>query len=141
MFICRSTLVVFIYLEMARIVNMSFSFTLGTEVSIDLLCEFCLEDPNVLFLKRTKNFTSATIRLKKPQVSTLVFPNGKVVLIGATSIKDAEKASLKISNLITSLGYDAVVESFKLNNVVGAYNLGHRLDLRRFYQFCKDSQP
>lgn len=75
-------------------------------------------------------FPGLVYRLKKPNVATLVFRTGRLIVAGAKSEKRAKRA---VSKLVEELKMGGLVilgrPSVTIRNVVASADLGHRIDL------------
>jgi transcription initiation factor TFIID TATA-box-binding protein len=116
-----------------KIVNVVSTFSLNCELNLRSLKEElnCRYDPS--------NFTALIYKLSEPDLTLLLFPNGKVVSAGAKDELQAKLASFKIAYILTNFGYDIVISDYKIRNIVATANLHELfpnmvLDLNEVYK-------
>ena len=72
------------------------------------------------------------VRFKKPRASLHVYDSGKVLCLGALSIKSAERAIRKFVNLLRSHGiYVKRPRRVEVRNIIAIANLHGEIDLQR----------
>ncbi|KAF2860982.1 TATA-box binding protein-like protein, partial [Piedraia hortae CBS 480.64] len=76
-----------------------------------------------------KRFTAARIRLREPKSCTSVFPNGMLVVAGATSRANCRLAARKIARMMQKIGFKPRFLGFKVTNMVANAHLGYRVHL------------
>jgi transcription initiation factor TFIID TATA-box-binding protein len=70
-------------------------------------------------------FTAMVLRIKEPvRATALLFPNGKIVCVGTSSISDAEIA---MKQFVTTIAEGQSVAPIQVKNIVCSFNLGHQL--------------
>ena len=75
-------------------------------------------------------FPGLVYRLKKPNVATLVFSTGKLIVAGAKSEKRARRAVSKLVEELKGGGFVILGRpDVTIRNVVASADLGHRIDL------------
>ena len=83
-------------------------------------------------------FAAATIRLKYPRTTALLFGSGNIVCTGAKCEKDSRYACRQTVNILQRTGLKVGFKSFKIQNIVGSVALPHPIDL---VQLQKDYGP
>lgn len=83
-------------------------------------------------------FAAATIRLKYPRTTALLFGSGNIVCTGAKCEKDSRYACRQTVNILQRTGLKVGFKNFKIQNIVGSVALPHPIDL---IQLQKDYGP
>ncbi len=76
-----------------------------------------------------RRFAAVKIRIKHPSTTALIFKNGKVVCVGATTQECARLACQKHRRLISALGYRTQFKRFLIQNRVFTARVGHPISL------------
>lgn len=95
-----------------------------------------LADDNANFIKNkpvrkrrvpaSNSFSGAVARFKDPKVTCLLFPNGKVVSVGAKCSEDISKTIDKLAILL----HTASPSLITINNIVGSFSYGKKLNFQ-----------
>jgi len=107
-----------------KVHNVVVSASLGVELNLEAVAEAF---PNVEY--QPKAFPGLVFRLEKPKTATLLFENGKLICVGAKSEREAQKAVLKVVELLRSRGINAEEPEITVRNVVASADLESRVDL------------
>jgi transcription initiation factor TFIID TATA-box-binding protein len=110
---------------MASIQNITYCVNLNCALDLDFIAR------NSINVEYNKNrFSALVMRLrKKPRSTCLIFRNGKLVLTGCKSVLQCRDDSRKIARIIQKLGYDVKISNGKIENMVGSFDCGIKLDL------------
>ncbi len=84
-----------------------------------------------------KKFAAPRVRLARPATTALIFKNGKVVCVGATTQECARLACQKHRRLISRLGYRTHFQMFRIQNRVYTVRVEHPISL---VEISKDSE-
>jgi TATA-box binding protein (TBP) (component of TFIID and TFIIIB) len=92
-----------------------------------------------LYGRYDKNvFPAATFRSANPNITIELFSSGKMVAAGARSANEADEGMhIFAFSLSRVLGIACYVGGFDVQNVVGNIELGHNLDVARFFNAHK----
>ena len=83
-------------------------------------------------------FTGLVIRIKEPRTTALIFPNGKLVCLGAKTEEDSLKACKQYAKIIKNLNYPiSTVNNFRVQNIVGSSNVNFKIPLMKLYIHMK----
>lgn len=91
------------------------------------LKEIALQEQNTQY--EPKRFSALIMRIKEPRTTSLIFDNGKIVVLGAKTEEDSFKACKRIRNIIRSLNYPAELTNFKIQNIVGSSDVKFQISL------------
>lgn len=69
---------------------------------------------------------------KYRRASILLFNNGKMILTGIRSSKEAWSSIRKLEGILFSNGYPVLANEYKLTNIVGSWDMQCPVDLVRF---------
>ena len=105
-------------LILPRIVNVVSSVSLECRLNLK---KICLSIQNSKY--EPKKINIVILRKKEPKTTALIFPNGKMVVVGAKSEEESKIAAKKFAKDIRSLGYDVKFKGFKIENVVGTCDI------------------
>lgn len=78
-----------------------------------------------------KRFSGLIMRIKEPRTTSLIFSNGKIIVLGAKTEQDSEKACLRIRKILKSLNYDVKLTNFKIQNIVGSCDVRFQISLTK----------
>lgn len=68
-----------------------------------------------------KRFAAVIMRIREPKTTALIFSSGKIVVTGAKSEKESQRASRKYAKIVFKLGYDkAKFTEFTVQNIVAS---------------------
>jgi transcription initiation factor TFIID TATA-box-binding protein len=85
---------------------------------------------------RPARFTALVLRIKEPvRATALIFPNGKMVCVGTTSLVDAEKAVTQFVNKIVG---GNPIAPMAVKNIVCSFTLGEKLGMNGELFFTKN---
>ena len=111
------------------IVNVVTTGFLGQELDLKFLASKMI---NIIY--NPQKFTAAILCLKNPKTTFLLFKSGRYVCTGAKSLECAKKSSRKIARKIQLLHEKPIrFLEFSVQNVVGTFYTGFKLNLERFY--------
>lgn len=80
-------------------------------------------------------FTGLIMRIKDPKTTGLIFPNGKLICLGAKTEEDSKKACKKYAKIIKSLNYPVVFANFRIQNIVGSCDVKFNIQLRELHNY------
>ena len=112
----------------ARIVNVVATGFIGRPLDLDFVVQNL---SNINY--NPEKFVAAILRLKEPKTTFLLFPSGKYVCTGATSILQAELAAKIMTRNIEDISPPVQFLDFEIQNVVGSYYTGFKISLECFY--------
>ena len=117
-----------------RIQNVVSTFFLGRKkLNLKKIC------PRLKYLEYNPNkFAAATIRLKNPRTTALVFNSGNIVCTGSKNEASSRLACRNCVNILQRSGLKVGFTKFKIQNIVGSCALQHPIDL---IQLKKDYGP
>ena len=113
-------------LILPRIVNIVSSVSL--ECRLDLK-SICLRISNSKY--DPKKINIVILRKKEPKTTALIFPNGKMVVVGAKDEGESKTAAKSFAKDIKRLGYDVKFKNFKIENVVGTCDIKSKISLSK----------
>ena len=99
-----------------------------------LNCELKLKEIAIQELNTQYNprrFSGLIMRIKEPKATSLIFSNGKIIVLGAKTEEDSLKACKKIGKIIRSLNYPVILTDFKIQNIVGSCDAKLKINLYR----------
>ena len=114
------------------VVNVVASASLGVKLNLSLVAEVF---QNVKYMPRT--FSGLVFKLENPKTTVLLFESGKLVCVGAKSECEAEKAALRVAELLGTVGFKVKKPRVKVQSMVASADLGYRLDL---ISLCKRAE-
>ena len=76
-----------------------------------------------------KKFAAATIRLKTPQTTALVFASGNIVCTGAKNALTARLACRKYIHIFQKNNIPVFFKNFKIQNIVASTDVGFPIDV------------
>lgn len=83
-------------------------------------------------------FTGLVMRIKEPRTTALIFPNGKLVCLGAKTEEDSLKACKQYAKIIKNLNYPiSTIKDFCIQNIVGSSNVNFKIPLMKLYIHMK----
>ena len=91
------------------------------------LKEIALQANNVKY--DPKKFSGLIMKIKEPKATALIFPNGKLVCLGAKNEEQSKHAIRKFAKIIKKLKYNVSLKNFKIQNIVGSCKLKFKLPL------------
>ena len=91
------------------------------------LKEIALQAKNVKY--DPKKFSGLIMKLREPKTTALIFPNGKMVCLGAKNEEQSKHAIRKFAKIIKKLKYNVSLKNFKIQNIVGSCKLKFKLPL------------
>jgi len=77
-----------------------------------------------------QNYNNKALILKKKNIVINIYPNGKMILSGAKSEKEAKKYCYKIVKLFKKCSSKEINKEFKIQNIVANYNINFKLNLQ-----------
>lgn len=115
------------------IANIVSTVDLGCQINLK---QIALQVENTQY--NPKKFTGLIMRLKEPKTTALIFPNGKLICLGAKTEEDSKKACKRFAKNIKNLDYPVSnVKNFKIQNIVGSCNVGFTIPLMKLYYHMK----
>ena len=85
-----------------------------------------------------KKFTGLIMRIKEPKTTGLIFPNGKIVCLGAKTEEDSKKACKRFGKMIQNLDYPiSGIKEFRIENIVCSSNVNFKIPLMKLYIHMK----
>ena len=109
--------------------------------TVDLCCninlkQIALQAENTQY--NPAKFTGLIMRIKEPKTTALIFPNGKLVCLGAKTEEDSKKACKQYAKIIKNLNYPEIkIKNFRIQNIVGSCNVNFKIPLMRLYIHMK----
>ena len=100
------------------------------------LREIALQEQNTEY--KPKRFSGLTMRIKEPKATSLIFSNGKIIVLGAKTEEDSKKACDKIGKIIKSLNYPVKLTNFKIQNIVGSCDVRFQINLYKLNSKIKE---
>ena len=100
--------------------------------SADLSCNINLKEIALQVHRTSYNpakFTGLIMRIKEPKTTALIFPNGKMVCLGAKNEEDSYKACKVYAKNIKKCNYPVNLQNFKIRNIVGSCNVKFQIPL------------
>ena len=91
------------------------------------LKEIALQAKNVKY--NPKKFSGLIMKIREPKTTALIFPNGKMVCLGAKDEEQSKHAIRKFAKIIKKLDYNVSLKNFKIQNIVGSCKLKFKLPL------------
>lgn len=107
---------------MARLVNMTCSVHLNTDLDLKFIANHAY---NVIH--SSAPFEVTRMKFRKPLGTAMMYKNGKVVIVGCKSIKDAKKLAQELGRLLKRIGIPNQVTKFKVHNMVATADLKKRI--------------
>lgn len=77
-----------------------------------------------------QNYSNKSLILKTKNIIVNIYPNGKLILSGAKSEKEAKKYSYKIAKNFKKCSSKELNKGFKIQNIVANYIINFRLNLQ-----------
>jgi len=77
-----------------------------------------------------QNFAAATLRIKNPKTTALIFASGKMVCTGASTERKSRLASRKYVHILQRVGIPVSFDNFKIQNIVAAASVGFTIRLQ-----------
>ena len=85
-----------------------------------------------------RKFTGLIMRIKEPKTTGLIFPNGKIVCLGAKTEEDSKKACKRFGKMIQNLDYPiSGIKEFRIENIVCSSNVNFKIPLMKLYIHMK----
>ncbi|OUV33154.1 MAG: hypothetical protein CBC48_07210 [bacterium TMED88] len=114
--------------------NVVSTFFLGrTKLNLKLICS------RARYLEfNPHKFAAATVRLKSPRCTALIFGSGNMVCTGGKCESDSRFACRQCVNILQRSGLKVGFSNFKIQNIVGSTGLDKPIDL---IQLQKDFGP
>lgn len=110
---------------MARVVNMTCTFELNSNLDLKLIAD---KIDHAQYSKVPFNVTR--IKLNNPKGTAMIYKNGKVVVVGCSSLENVRTIANTLDTKMKLLGYLTDVKSLQVRNIVGA------VDLKRTLKVC-----
>lgn len=109
---------------MTRVVNITSSFCLNTDLDLKLIANKAY---NVIH--SSTPFEVTRMKFRKPVGTAMMYKTGKVVIVGCKSIRDSRRLAAKLGRLLLRIGIPNEVTHFKVHNIVAAVDLKRRLHI------------
>ena len=108
-----------------RIENIVASVDLFTDLNLEKVIEIC---PNSKY--NPEEFPGIICRFEKPKVALLIFSSGKLVVTGAKSVEDIERAVNKLIQMLKKIGAKFHREpQIDIQNMVFSGDIGMEFNL------------
>ena len=109
--------------------------------TVDLDCKINLKQI-ALQVENTQynpaKFTGLIMRIREPRTTALIFPNGKLVCLGAKTEEDSKKACKQYAKIIKNLNYPILnIKNFRIQNIVSSSNVNFKIPLMTLYIHMK----
>ncbi len=106
--------------------NVVASVSLNKQIPLERLLEI-LETSEY----EPEQFPGLVFRLDKPRVASLIFRSGKIICVGARSVKEAKEAIREVVRRVKKVGIRVNEKKLKvkIENIVAAIELGYELNL------------
>jgi transcription initiation factor TFIID TATA-box-binding protein len=112
-----------------KINNITATANLGAKLDLRLLATRVW---NVEYNPR--KFNALILRTRKPRVTALIFHTGKIVVVGATCVRESEEGAAKVAKLIS--GKTSQLADFSLQNIAASSHVNYRVNLEELSE-CK----
>eukprot|EP00011_Vannellida_sp_DIVA3-517-6-12_P003498 CAMPEP_0114606524 /NCGR_PEP_ID=MMETSP0168-20121206/1608_1 /TAXON_ID=95228 ORGANISM="Vannella sp., Strain DIVA3 517/6/12" /NCGR_SAMPLE_ID=MMETSP0168 /ASSEMBLY_ACC=CAM_ASM_000044 /LENGTH=281 /DNA_ID=CAMNT_0001817395 /DNA_START=30 /DNA_END=872 /DNA_ORIENTATION=- len=84
-----------------------------------------------------KRFAAVILRIDAPRATALVFPSGKIVCTGPKSERSAQWALQRFGHVLRhKVGINVTLSDFKIQNIVGSFDIQERLNLQDMAASC-----
>ena len=93
------------------------------------LREIALQEQNTEY--KPKRFSGLTMRIKEPKATSLIFSNGKIIVLGTKTEEDSKKACKIIGRIIGILNHPVKLTNIKIQNMVGSCDVKFQINLIR----------
>lgn len=85
-----------------------------------------------------KRFSGLIMRIKEPKTTALIFSTGKIVVLGAKTEQDSEKACRRFGKILkNNIGYKVFFKSFKIQNIVASCDIKFKIPLTKLFIHMK----
>lgn len=78
---------------------------------------------------KPNKFPGILMKIKEPKTIARIFHNGKMICMGAKSEDDSKRACREFCKILKSLNYPIVLTDYKIQNIVGSFNVKFRIPL------------
>ena len=99
------------------------------------LREIALQEQNTQY--EPKRFSGLIMRIKEPKATSLIFNNGKIIVLGTKTKEDSKNACRKIGKIIQRLNYPVKLTNITIQNMVGSCDVGFQINLIQLDIFIK----
>ncbi len=82
---------------------------------------------NVVY--KPKNFDAVIMKLRRPQVTVLIFSNGKIICTGAKTVADSRIGARRCARIIQKLGFNVHFQNHNVHNIVSSFCTNTKIDL------------
>ena len=93
------------------------------------LREIALQEQNTQY--EPKRFSGLIMRIKEPKATSLIFSNGKIIVLGTKTEEDSRNACRKIGRIIQRINYPVKLTNIKIQNMVGSCDVKFQINLIR----------
>ena len=93
------------------------------------LREIALQEQNTQY--EPKRFSGLIMRIKEPKATSLIFSNGKIIVLGTKTEEDSRNACRKIGRIIQRINYPVKLTNIKIQNMVGSCDAKFQINLIR----------
>jgi len=108
-----------------RVHNVVVSACLGVELNLDVIADAL----SAKVRYRSGRLPRLVFKFESSRVAVLLFGSGRLICVGARSKCEAEKAVLKVTELLRSLGMEVEKPEIAVRNVVASADLRRHVDL------------
>ena len=91
------------------------------------LREIALQEQNTQY--EPKRFSGLIMRIKEPKATSLIFSNGKIIVLGTKTEEDSKKACKIIGRIIGILNHPVKLTNIKIQNMVGSCDVKFQINL------------
>jgi transcription initiation factor TFIID TATA-box-binding protein len=91
------------------------------------LREIALQEQNTQY--EPKRFSGLIMRIKEPKATSLIFSNGKIIVLGTKTEEDSRSACRKIGRIIQRINYHVKLTNIKIQNMVGSCDVRFQINL------------
>jgi transcription initiation factor TFIID TATA-box-binding protein len=91
------------------------------------LREIALQEQNTQY--EPKRFSGLIMRIKEPKATSLIFSNGKIIVLGTKTEEDSRNACRKIGRIIQRINYPVKLTNIKIQNMVGSCDVKFQINL------------
>jgi len=113
-----------------KIQNVVSTYSLGVR-SVNLI-NLASQLPFVEF--NPKKFAAATVRLKSPQTTALIFASGNIVCTGAKNEVESRLSCRKYVSILQKHNIPVYMKNFKIQNIVASVNIKMTIDTEKISQ-------
>jgi len=76
---------------------------------------------------------AVVLRLSNPTATALVFPKGKLMVLGTKTTEQSRLAAKKFCRMVKKCGFDVKFLNWRVVNLIAHVNIGFPINIREFY--------